>query len=298
MAFQGPKPANGNPSWLILFQDLPLGTDLDAAVESAQASWTASHSRRFERLLRETGVPIGLITNRIYRILAKLLMLDGERLSYRTLDVEQIGSVYETMMGFKLEIATGQTIALKPAKSHGAPVPVNLDELLATPAKGRGKYLADQTDYKLPAGMNDCLKGSGTVDVLAALERRIARNATPQPVPAGTMLLMPTDERRKSGSHYTPRTLTEPIVRKGLEPILKQLGDKPTPDDILNLKVCDPAMGSGAFLVEGCRQLADELVKAWAAHGYPQAAGTARHDGPGGAGGIRLGRQGCSAPGR
>ena len=42
----------------------------------------------------------------IYRALEKLLVLDGERISYRALDVEQIGSVYETMMGFRLETAT------------------------------------------------------------------------------------------------------------------------------------------------------------------------------------------------
>ncbi len=41
----------------------------------------------------------------IHRVLEKLLVLDGERLSYRALDVEQIGSVYETMMGFRLELA-------------------------------------------------------------------------------------------------------------------------------------------------------------------------------------------------
>ena len=38
----------------------------------------------------------------VYRVLQNLLILDGERLSYRTLDVEQIGSVYETVMGFNL----------------------------------------------------------------------------------------------------------------------------------------------------------------------------------------------------
>ena len=36
----------------------------------------------------------------VYRALDKLLLLDGQRISYRALDVEQIGSVYETMMGF------------------------------------------------------------------------------------------------------------------------------------------------------------------------------------------------------
>lgn len=205
----------------------------------------------------------------IFRILEKLLMLDGERLSYRTLDVEQIGSVYETMMGFRLERASGTTIALKPAKSHGAPVPVNLEELLAAKKANRAKYIADRTDYKLTTTMNNAAKAAESIDdLLAALERRVARNSTPQPVSAGKMVLMPTDERRKSGSHYTPRSLTEPIVRTTLEPVLKQLGDQPTPDQILGLKVCDPAMGSGAFLVEACRQLADALVTSWAAHGY------------------------------
>ncbi len=81
------------------------------------------------------------------------------------------------------------------------------------------------------------------------------------------MVLQPSDERRRSGSHYTPRSLTEPIVRTTLRPVLERLGaDSPTPEQILELKVCDPAMGSGAFLVETCRQLGDELVKAWHVH--------------------------------
>ena len=84
------------------------------------------------------------------------------------------------------------------------------------------------------------------------------------------MVLQPSEERRRSGSHYTPRALTEPIVRTTLEPILMRLrgdGDRtPLPERILDLKVCDPAMGSGAFLVEACRQLGDALVEAWHVH--------------------------------
>ena len=84
------------------------------------------------------------------------------------------------------------------------------------------------------------------------------------------MVLQPSEERRRSGSHYTPRALTEPIVRTTLEPILARLrgedGRPPRPEQILELKVCDPAMGSGAFLVEACRQLGDALVEAWHAH--------------------------------
>ena len=85
------------------------------------------------------------------------------------------------------------------------------------------------------------------------------------------MVLQPSEERRRSGSHYTPRELTEPIVRRTLEPILARMqgdgGKAPRPEQILDLKVCDPAMGSGAFLVEACRQLGDALVEAWRAHG-------------------------------
>ena len=95
--------------------------------------------------------------------------------------------------------------------------------------------------------------------------------ATPDLVPAGAMVLQPSEERRRSGSHYTPRSLTEPIVRTTLEPVLDGLrgedGRPPRPEQILELKVCDPAMGSGAFLVEACRQLGDALVEAWNAHG-------------------------------
>ena len=54
--------------------------------------------------------------------------------------------------------------------------------------------------------------------------------------------------------------------RLRLRPIFERLGDQATPEQILDLKVCDPAMGSGAFLVEACRLLADRLVKAWETH--------------------------------
>ena len=82
----------------------------------------------------------------------------------------------------------------------------------------------------------------------------------------GSLYLQPGEARRRTGSHYTPRSLTEPIVRTTLKPGLAALGPRPTPEQILSLKVCDPAMGSGAFLAEATRQLGEQLVLAWERH--------------------------------
>jgi hypothetical protein len=203
----------------------------------------------------------------VWRVLNNLLVLDGERLSYRSLDVEQIGSVYETMMGFRLEIAGGHSLALKPPKQHGAPVTINVDELLATTASKRAQWVREQGEQKLTLIEATALVSASTIaEVELAIERKIDRRATPSVVPAGAMILQPNEERRRSGSFYTPRSLTEPIVSTTLRPIFEHLGDNLTPEAILDLKVCDPAMGSGAFLVEACRQLADRLVDAWHAH--------------------------------
>ena len=199
----------------------------------------------------------------IYRTLEKLLVLDGDRLSYRALDVEQIGSVYETMMGFRLERAEGLSVAIKAAKKHGAPPTVNLDALLAEAPGDRVKWLQNRSDRRLTGKTAKALRGAATIDELhATLDRVIDRAATPDLVPKGHMILQPSDERRRSGSHYTPRELTEPIVRDTLEPILNRLcgpvetppengrtlpasdaAPAPRPEEILALKVCDPRHG-------------------------------------------------------
>ena len=170
-------------------------------------------------------------------------------------------------MGFQLQVAEGRSIAIKPKKPHGAPTTINLESLLAVKPADRVKWVAGHTDQELTGQAADGLKKAGTIeDVLAALEKKIAEKVTPNTVPKGAMVLQPSDERRRSGSHYTPRSLTEPIVRTTLRPLLERLGPSPTPEQILELNMCDPAMGSGAFLVETCRQLGDELVKAWHVH--------------------------------
>lgn len=198
----------------------------------------------------------------VWRVLEGLLMLDGERLSYRALDVEQVGSVYESMMGFDVRTLPGRAISVRPKN-----IVVDLDALLQQPPSKRAAWLKENADCDLAAGAAKALAAATTVDaVVAALGRKVW-NKTPQALAPGALFLQPGEERRRSGSHYTPRELTEPIVRTTLRPVLEALGPKPTAEQILDLKVCDPAMGSGAFLVESCRQLAAALVAAWEANG-------------------------------
>ena len=224
------------------------------------------------RQTHERVLPPHVADGVVYRVLEKLLVLDGERISYRTLDVEQIGSVYETIMGFRLETAAGRSVAIKPAKKLGAPNTIDLDALLAQPNTRRGRWLRERAYRTVTESVARRLREAETVDDLhAALDRVLDKDATPDIVPRGALVLQPNEERRRSGSHYTPRELTEPIVRHTLAPLLDPLrgegGRAPTPERILDLKICDPAMGSGAFLVETCRQLADALIDAWGAHG-------------------------------
>jgi len=170
-------------------------------------------------------------------------------------------------MGYEVERAFGLCISVRP--KH---IVINVDKLLEVDGSKRKKWLKDQADSDLTGTSALGLKSASTADeVVAALGRRVSPRSldvvgTPQLMAPGSLFLQPGEERRRTGSHYTPRELTEPIVRTTLSPILKALGDRPTPEMILNLKVCDPAMGSGAFLVETCRQLSECLVKAWEVH--------------------------------
>jgi len=104
----------------------------------------------------------------IYRALEKLLVLDGERLSYRALDVEQIGSVYETMMGFRLETASGRSVAIKAQKKQGAPTAIDLEALLAESPEKRGKWIADRADRKLTDTVKKTVKEAARLEDLHA----------------------------------------------------------------------------------------------------------------------------------
>lgn len=224
---------------------------------------------------REAGTVLPVSDGTVLRILHGLMTIEGrslsnervrERLSYRALDVESIGSVYETVMGFTAKRSTEPMVALRDEKK--LPAFVGLDTLLQQKPADRQKWLKEQS-VKLSTGQAKAVKEAGTLAALLdALGSAVDERASPdrEPIAAGVPYLQPTEERRRSGSHYTPRSLTEPIVRHALEPAFERIGAAASPETVLVLKVLDPACGSGAFLVEACRQLGTRLEQAWDMH--------------------------------
>ncbi|WP_437970016.1 DNA methyltransferase [Sorangium sp. So ce260] len=192
-------------------------------------------------------------------VLERLLVLDGRPLSYLALDVEQLGGLYEALMGYRVERAAGPTVCLRPER-----VWVSAAEALAQPRARRAAWLAERAGLSRREAkkLDEALAAATTeADLLQALGPLRARDT--EVLGAGRLFLQPGAERRRTSSHYTPRSLSAPIVARALEPLLRQMGEEPPSARLLGLAICDPAMGSGAFLMEACRYLADQVATAW-----------------------------------
>lgn len=218
----------------------------------------------------------------------KYAKADGVRqlVSYRTLAVEQIGHMYEGLLDRQVVRAPkNQTLLLLQGGSKiKEPEPVTADEFLGLDQKALIKAISKHTSktagtIKKVLDRNEerhSLVNLGTDDAeLLEQAKPVERFLQPLGiVRPGGLYVTHGQDRRSSGAHYTPPTLTEPVVRRTLEhQVYLNVEGKPgllveprlikTPQEILALKVCDPAMGSGAFLVQATRYLAERLVDAW-----------------------------------
>ena len=95
------------------------------------------------------------------------------------------------------------------------------------------------------------------VEQLGAVYERVL-DYEPQSKGRDVSLVRSGDLRKATGSFYTPRAVTSYLVRRTLDPLIAGRSS----DAILNLRILDPAMGSGAFLVAACRHLADAAEQA------------------------------------
>ncbi|MGW3661288.1 Eco57I restriction-modification methylase domain-containing protein [Streptomyces sp. NPDC005151] len=221
-------------------------------------------------------------------------------LSFRALDVEQIGYVYEGLLSYGGERAIEDMVGLIGPEGLEHEVPLRELETLAAKSGGSVKTLAKSIhekwkDPKPPASAAKLEKLLAPVadDVEARRQlNAVTKNAAlserllpffgilrrdlrdlPMVIPNGSLYVTESSLRKNTGTHYTPRFLAEDVVRHALEPLVYEPGPLQTadtgewrlksPEQILKLKVADIAMGSAAFLVAACRYLGDRLIEAW-----------------------------------
>ncbi len=245
---------------------------------------------------------------------------EARRLSFRALDIEQIGHVYEGLLDHTARRAAEPILGLAGTRDKEPEIPLakleemgsrkdaktqreQEDEFFAPFAPLREDFVAflkDQTG-RSESALRKALadegpktkdeNGSRITQYAARLRAACNNDVTlhhrvlpfaglirdddfgrPWVIPAGSVYVTAGTDRRSSGTHYTPRVLTEPIVEHTLEPLVyngpaegwpREKWQLRTAAELLELKICDMAMGSGAFLVQSDRYLAERLVEAW-----------------------------------
>ena len=180
------------------------------------------------------------IRNSIMLRIVKLMSLTRERggrnsrrgrISYANLGINQMGAVYEALLSYRGFIAEHDLYEVKKA---GAEFNV-LEVGYFVSAQELEQYNEDERVYDTDEQGNRHLRTYAKGSFVYRLAGR---------------------EREKSASYYTPECLTKCLVKYALKELLK---DK-TADEILQLTVCEPAMGSAAFLNEAINQLAEAYL--------------------------------------
>ena len=242
------------------------------------------------------AAPLPIDNRTVLMLLTALQVLEQRSgallLSYEALDVEQIGHVYEGLLERTVKRVPETTLGLVGSQKAVNPT-VALRELEEMQAEGDDELLAFLLEKtgRSESGLRNALAKTVDEDLYHGI---LLASGSDIPLadrikPFG--LLLRTDSwgdplayrkdsftvtlgagRRETGTHYTPKSLTEPVVQHTLEPLtyIGPAEGKPraewrlkSPALLLALKICDMAMGSGAFLVQVCRWLAERLVEAW-----------------------------------
>jgi len=257
------------------------------------------------------GRPLRISNRVVLHVLDSLQMLEVEvpggrerrPLSFRALGVEQIGHVYEGLLDHEAVRAREPWIGLTGTSKKEPELSLpELERELADGEEALLKVLKAETGRGVPA-LRRALDADADAERMARLRAACDNDdelvervrplvglvrddafGMPAVFPPDAVFVTASTRRRATGTHYTPPSLTQPIVRHALEPIVYRgpaEGLPPEewklkrPAELLELKVCDIAVGSAAFLVAACRYLAARLVESWDEHPEerPEAAG-------------------------
>lgn len=241
----------------------------------------------------DVAKPLPIDNRTVLLLLEAIQQFQGRTLSYRALDVEQIGYVYEGLLERTVKRTAEVTLELDATKTAQSPwvTLVELESARLDGAERLAELLQERSGSSASRVRNDlnravddaladrvltaCHGDTALRDRIKPFGHLVRTDPWGYPLvyPAGAFIVTTGSDRRETGTHYTPKSLTEAIVAETLAPIAYVGPAQGTPRadwalkspaELLDLKICDPAMGSGAFLVQACRWLADRLVEAWA----------------------------------
>ncbi|MEX8501152.1 class I SAM-dependent DNA methyltransferase [Leptothrix ochracea] len=198
------------------------------------------------------------------------------RVSYQLLSINQLGAVYEALLSYRGFFAADDLYEVKPAPKKGRAAASDGDGDDDSDADddsadegsssrrsrpgGGGDSEADKLEnaWFVPAGrLNDYHEDERVYDLDDNGHRKLRM------YPKGSFIYrLAGRDRQKSASYYTPQVLTQCLVKYALKELLaEENGRVKKADDILTLTVCEPAMGSAAFLNEAVNQLADAYLE-------------------------------------
>ncbi|MGI6454516.1 MAG: Eco57I restriction-modification methylase domain-containing protein [bacterium] len=214
------------------------------------------------------------------------------RTPFLEMGIETIGRVYEGLLNYTVRRADEVMLGLHGAMDGNPVLPLQRMEYLLINDKNELLcWLRRETRRSLPALRNALEKKpdaqrTALLRTACGMQEELFHRVQPflgllrddelsRPlvILPGGIYISTWNGRRSSGTHYTPSSLTEPLVRHTLEPLLypdlhegscQNTGGKLSAEEVLNLRICDMAMGSGAFLIQGCRFLAEYLIQCWA----------------------------------
>ena len=252
------------------------------------------------------GRPVAIDDRTVLAILDALLTVEvksgrtkvAQRVSYKALDVEQIGHCYEGLLDHGCapvdELSVGligpegnePELTITELEAHLEAGPDSLCEWLSDKARcSKTKAaLAKQLEAE-PIGVElarlrvACGHDDDTVARVLPFWGLIRPDLRGLPVVLlpGSKFVTQTSSRRNMGAQYTTKALAEEVVQYALEPLVYEPGPQNEPDsikwklrtpaEIVGLRVCDPAVGSGAILTAAGRYLADRLIESVVEHG-------------------------------
>ncbi|MFB1512839.1 MAG: N-6 DNA methylase [Thiocapsa sp. C3-sup] len=187
------------------------------------------------------------------------------RVSYQALSINQLGAVYESLLSYRGFFAAEDLYEVMPAPKEPARQAQDDDpDGDADPDSDQAEDTSSQDDY---GGSTDLLANGWFVTRNQIGDYRNNEKVTftnadgrkeLRVYPKGTFIYrLAGRDRQKSASYYTPQSLTQCLVKYAL----KELLPGKSADDILKLRVLEPAMGSAAFLNEAVNQLAQEYLE-------------------------------------